>query len=451
MEITPKIPLPPTVLTLPKQSAKALSFLTPGKVFTATVQGSGNGNIEVKINDRLVKLNSDLSVVNGTTLKLKVEMADGQPVLRLISRQSTNQDIIQQALRQLLPKQQAIAQIFRQLAKLNMPLQQRLSPMYEGKALSTPLQSASHLAIKRDQAFSVSVQPRVLQFTEALLNQGIGKSTFPTIPANVEKALRNMFSELPTKEQISSGDGLQKAIANSGLFLENHLLSGVGKEGVNGDIKVLLLRLAQVIRQSLQIATKTKTPAAPQDRHTLSAQQQPTGRHGRGSQSVARQADTLALLQLIGRHSEAALSRIQVLQLNAHSHQSQHNEPAFTMELPLFSNGVAETLELKIFKDTRTNGKDDEECWSIQLTLDSDGFGAIRAIVSLVKNQVSTTFWCERDETREHFHNNLNTLQERLTEQGLQTGKTQAFTGIPPEQDNPVTSGTNGGFINEKA
>jgi hypothetical protein len=167
--------------------------------------------------------------------------------------------------------------------------------------------------------------------------------------------------------------------------------------------------------------------------------------------AVARQAETAALIQLLGRQTESALARIQMNQLTTINSQQQGDEPTLTLELPLFNGKESEVVELKIRRETRNNGGEPEACWSVTLKLDNEEYGPVRAVVSLIGKKVSTTFWCEQPETQQHFHQHLHELRSQMENQGLELGRTQAFAGTPPEPDGPDTPPTNENLISTRA
>ena len=97
----------------------------------------------------------------------------------------------------------------------------------------------------------------------------------------------------------------------------------------------------------------------------------------------------------------------------------------------------SEVLELKIRREGRRQREEAETILSVTLKLDNVDYGTIRAVVTLIGKKVSTTFWCEQTETQQLFAQRMEELRQRINEQGLEIGRTQAFTGVPPEPDGP--------------
>jgi flagellar hook-length control protein FliK len=158
-----------------------------------------------------------------------------------------------------------------------------------------------------------------------------------------------------------------------------------------------------------------------------------------------------SLLQLLGRQSESALARVQMNQLTTLHSQQQGEERILNLELPIFNGRECEVVQLKVQRETRQSGGEAESCWSVTLKLDNEGYGAIRAVVSLVGGKVSTSFWCEQPQTQRHFQQHLEELRQRMQQQGLELGRTQAFSGQPPEPDAAATPHANDNLINTRA
>ena len=86
MEITPPPPPKMPLLALAKsQGGDDLSFLKPGQLLSAQVLGpAGDGNLSIKLYDRVLKVVSDLQLIQGTKINIKVEVKEGQLMLRLL-------------------------------------------------------------------------------------------------------------------------------------------------------------------------------------------------------------------------------------------------------------------------------------------------------------------------------------------------------------------------------
>jgi hypothetical protein len=421
MEISSKPTLPVPLLTITRQPGEAdLSFLKPGQMLSAQVQNStANGILSLSINDRVLQVVSNLQLTLGATINVKVEVNEGVLVLRLLTPQSeasVTQETAQQALRQLLPKQQPLQPLFTQLARLAVPLSNGATPS-AGNSLSAEIK---------------------------------------LLPPQVRQAITSLLKQLPNNEKVATPEGLKQALHNSGMFFEHRLQQGEGKTNLQGDLKTLLFRIAFLVRQSLEslptIPTVPARPPATPGEGKTSPSAKSRGDAGTPQNMAAeKQAATASLLQLLGRQSESALARVQVNQLTSLHSQQQGEEPILTLELPLFNGRESEVVQLKIQRETKQNGGEAETCWSVALKLDNESYGAIRAVVSLAGGKVSTTFWCEQPQTQLHFQQHLEELRQRMQQQGLELGRTQAFWGQPPEPKTADTPHHNDNLINTRA
>ena len=430
MEIFSKPPLPMPLLTIARQTDSVdLSFLKPGQRLSAqVVSSSTNGMVSIKINDQLLKVMSDMQLMPGAKIEVKVELKNGQLMLRLITQQDNALDTPQQALRQVLPKQQAMQPLFAQLARIVTQLKGLDTLILPGREASTTVQAAL------SPARAVNLD---------------------TLPPEIRQAIESLLKQLPNNEKLSTPDGLKQAINNSGMFFESKLHHGGAKANLSADLKTILFRISFLLRQSLETLPSLPPLSRPLVTSSGKVSSSPSAhRSYTGTQATeagSKQLETTSLLQLLTRLSESTLARVQMNQLTALSSQQQGEETAITLEIPLFNGKESEVLEVKIRRDSKRDNGEGETCWSVTLKLDSENHGALRAVVSLLGQQVSTTFWCEQPETQQLFHQHLEELRERMLKQGLEAGQTQAFTGMQPEPDTSDRPLPNDNLINTKA
>ncbi|MCW8919706.1 MAG: hypothetical protein OQL08_12945, partial [Gammaproteobacteria bacterium] len=215
MEIFARPTLPQPLLTIARQSGDTPPPpLAPGATLSAQVQGTAaDGTLTLTINDRVLKVVSDLHLVQGTRITVTVEQREGQLVLRLLTPPGETPGTPQQALRQILPRQQPLQPLFTQLTRLAS----------SGGTLATTLPAAAS-----------------------------EQTALPTLPAGVREAIGNLLTLLPNNEKLATPEGLKQALHNSGMFFESRLLQGEGGTAVQGDLKTLLFRIAFLVRQTLK-------------------------------------------------------------------------------------------------------------------------------------------------------------------------------------------------------
>lgn len=375
-------------LTAPARALSALP-LRSGQEVTAVVQSSeSDGSLTLNINGKLLRAVSSLQLLQGMSLKLSVEQENQQLVLRL-SPEEQQRLVQQQALRQLLPRQDSLKPLLDNLAKL-LP----------------------------QTADSKSSTANPANATGAGGDTATGKASSQTgsAPGEVQKLAVQLLRQGATTQSLGEAKGVQQAISHSGLFLEQQLRAAtVGGFSPDRDVKVLLLRLAALLRQAI---------ASPADK--------PPAKTGADPARSMRLNNMESLLQL-QKQTEAGLARIQVNQLSQASTPQQGEERPLLIELPVFNlqQQQTELLQLKIQRDKHRSGDGREDCWSVTLKMSPAEYGEIQAIVALSGGKVSVTFWCAETNTRELFREKLELLTQSLQEQGLEVARCSAHQGLP--------------------
>ena len=391
MEITTTPPNKPLQLklTLPVRELGNMPFRT-GQEVTAVVQSPpDNGKVMLNINGRLLQAVTTLQLTQGMNLKMTVEQENQQIVLRLQPEQQQRL-VQQQALRQLLPRQDSLKPLLESLVKM-------LPKTVETASVKVALDTAATPPAPAPTVKTAAPETKAIE--------------------QVQKLALQILSQSASPQSVGDAKGLKQAISHSGLFLEYSLAaSSAGAFSGDRDLKVLLLRLAALIRQTL-----AGTPVA-----------QAGGKTPADPAQAIRQASIDALLQL-QKQAEAGLARIQVNQLASSGTSPQGEERPLLLELPLFNpaQNQTELLKLRVQREKPRSGDQGEECWSVTLQLSPAEYGEINAIVSLTGGKVSVTFWCAEAGTRELFREQLEVLTERLQEQGLEVGRCNAHQGTP--------------------
>jgi len=177
----------------------------------ATVSGQTPGKVLLAIGNRQLSAETSLPLEKGQQLTLQVRSLGAQPVLQIIS-----------AL-----KESPLAGIIRLL----LPRQAPLTPLL------------------------------------ASINQ-LARLPVPHAPALLTEQVRSTLRQLPDIAAVSTTQGLKKAIADSGIFLEHRLLQSTAARAdtpaLQSDFKANLLRLIQLLRDWPVDAARTTagTPAA---------------------------------------------------------------------------------------------------------------------------------------------------------------------------------------------
>jgi flagellar hook-length control protein FliK len=396
MQISSTGTTPQIQLRLPTQALQGL-VLKEGEMLQATVrQSDPSGQLTLEISGKLLQAVSTLRLAAGMTLQLRVERSNDGVTL-LLDEPQQKRLMYQQALRQNLPRQESL-----------QPLLQRLAQWQQTPGKSAQPATAVDTKAPNDTSAQVAT------------NTTHPEATTTPLPKSVAQAVTRLLTLLPGLQQLFKAEGLQQAISNSGPFLESHLLQGAPVRTLDSDVKAALLRLAQTIRQYL---SEGKPPSNTQTREQSED----------GLRSLLRQI-------------ESGVARIQSNQLNALTGRGESEERLnLNLELPLFDlqQRKVEVLQIRIRRDGKRGGKNGER-WSVTLHLSPQGYGDIRAVVSLSGGKISTTFWCEKEETAQLFREQLHQLQERLKEQGVETAHCSSRCGKPPEEADELATQLSG-------
>ena len=434
---------PPPSTIRPTQLPSAIGNWQVGQVLQATVvRQASPQSLILQIANQQIQAETTVSLPVGQRLELRVSQLGEKPIMqaRLLSPtplttstpqtitttpQPTNQPLpaevaINTILKQALPKQASMATLLANLAWLN--------------------QSASK---------ALPIPPAVLDIAKQLFNQ------------------------LPAKEQLSNRGQLKQGILNSGVFLESKLnklasdkTSPALKQTIqqslqpqaektdasnatnkpSADLKIGLLRLLGAIQQ----ISKTGTAPAPQNQPltptttqlgTLPLPYTPPPLRGTTPQPQAKATANLAnlaslpsLLLELGKQVESALSRTQLHQAASLS-AGEPGPTNLAFELPIRNNQQIDIFDIVINNEEEQRDQDEEDKkqqWGISLAFDLDGLGPVYAKLKMIDNKISTTFWAKDTETTQLFNQNLDNLRQRYHQAGLESSELCCYPGTPP-------------------
>lgn len=382
-----------------------------GKLLNASVVERRPGNtLLLKVQDQLIEARSQQPVAlkPGEKLTLKV-MDNGNPAILKVVQQNppSNFQLQQQLLRETLPRQAG-------LEKMNAVLKQ--------------------------------VQVKA---------QGV----VAALPAPVKKQLQKLIDTLPTPKSLNTGQGVKSALTDSGLFLEAKLLSQAKPQPPAAalarapiqqvpvlpgtDLKANLLQLARVIKQAqpaTQVATTTAS-VSPKVAHALVSEvagvtkkystsgaaavtTTQTAAHNRQSAPVPLVIKQVDVEQL-GKQVEAALARIETNQARAIVTDGQPLT-GWSFEIPVKDQDELDLVKLDL--EQRKNNDENEETqgnWTVNLRIEFESGGNLSARVSMFVSEMNVALWSHENNIDELIATNLNRLDERLHNKGLQLKQVQ--------------------------
>ena len=447
----------------PINPAELLARLQSGQTLIAKVEKLLNNNeVELRIGNQSVRANSPIPLTAGQSINLVVEESNSGNILR-ITQQISQADLITRALRAVLPKQQPIADVVKQL----------VHTVTSNKTDSTPSQTSN------------------------------------PINNNLRTAIQTFVNNLPNVKTLSQADGVRQAIQNSGVNLESHLRQALisGKPiNTTNDIKANFLRIAQSALQTQAkinipppnttagnnasgkvtstenynalisaaakqvppltvktdmanrpllppLTTVTPPPAnkessisqrllaslPPLLQRLLPIQQPAITPHISSAQAVQQaqqsspQLFSAMIVELLNQ-MESGLARIQQHQLNSLASDDIIRH-VLGLELPVFNGKNFENIGVRIeWEDNTEKELKNPHQWRVVLNFDFDSIGKTQVIIRAGKDEIHTDFKSESNVAQQLFREHKDTLDAGFRKHGLTLGNTNFSMGkIEPQ------------------
>lgn len=261
----------------------------------------------------------------------------------------------------------------------------------------------------------------------ANLSAAIGRSDLPQGVQGAAQAL------LATGLDGAALDGwaIENALLKSGVFLEGALASG---EAVKGDQKQALLALRDALRAALPEGARL--PASPSSlppphRGALPVGEQPA------LPSIALLDGDAAGLKLLSE-TDAALARTTLLQLASLPETSQGNTTQrLVVDIPIATPQGHAVIQLQVEPDPQhrnTKGEDKAPSWRINLAIDLEPLGPVRACVTQIEGRTHVNLFAEREAAARALRDDLPALQTQLSEAALEPGDLNCRSGTPQRE-----------------
>jgi Flagellar hook-length control protein FliK len=382
----------------PQQSIKiqkALNTLYVGQIIkSVVVSNRNNDKVILNINGQTISAKTKHPFQPGETLDLKVAKTGKQTLFEVINRDNGKQ-MIQQAQRQILPKQ--------------MPANQLLNIL---------------------NAIDTMVNKQVAQLPQHIINQ-----------------VNQLLNTLLPKQAIENAQLLKQAIQNNGVLLEKKLLEQFKLNKtishkslkppmmITHDFKTQLFQLAKVlddviaqipttrVNKSLQFPSATIAASthknsviensSQNNSHSKITQDnshykltQITSKHesvpikGAIPQPLKLNQSILInwempnqILSDLKQHVTHSIARIQANQLASISHETQ---VSFLIDLPIKQEKSIDVLPMLIEENNPTNKKSDtKKTWSVMLALNLEKLGQLQIKITLNDDNAYLNFWLD--------------------------------------------------------
>ncbi|MBB6523235.1 flagellar hook-length control protein FliK [Pseudoteredinibacter isoporae] len=309
-----------------------------------------------------------------------------------------------------------------------------------------------------------------------------------------------LADKLPTLKFMSHGSGIKQAISQSGVTQEAKLaklakeIADIVTPGVAAkpgslqtgslqqstalapalnDVKTLLGRLAQAIRNDVQLnrlsnpgnnlpssntASSTGTTSSASSTNpinTLNSQVSkvlelllnPQGDVTAKTQGALQEQFKQLKgpqLRLLREHikqkllnlSQAGLAKVQTQQLHMLSEPANGVLQRWLMELPFSHQGEVRSVELEIQKreaKKKTAKGELQNQWQLRLNIDLQELGNLQADIKLIAERGNIQLWFAKAETLQLAQAKLDTLRQTLTRKGLELEELRCHQGIPPK------------------
>ncbi|HSC82650.1 MAG TPA: flagellar hook-length control protein FliK, partial [Pseudomonas sp.] len=266
---------------------------------------------------------------------------------------------------------------------------------------------------------------------EGLLKALQGLGSPDALPDELRASIDKLLGQLPDGKQLSSPDGLAKALEHSGLFLEAKLLGGQSG-GLPNDLKANLLRLISQLLPNLPSGSPLQAANASSSlaqalpafvRNALGALGQVNLRQqalgfplpSRLLQNMDEDADLETLLRL----AAAAVSRLQTHQLSSLAQTQVTPEgnllTTWQLEVPMRNQQDIVPLQIKLQREEQ--GKSDKQeqkemLWRVDLAFDLAPLGPLQVQAQLVRGSISSQLWAEQASTARLIDHELGNLRE---------------------------------------
>lgn len=278
------------------------------------------------------------------------------------------------------------------------------------------------------------------------------------LPPSVGAALKSLLANLEHTEALTTAQGWTRALARSGLQLEQQLLDRSGPD-LQEDFKANLLRLVDRLLASVpgdalrnpQVAVQTAQQNLPDAlRRALgdaaTANRQPTAldfplgeRDGRGLSAANAELDELLQLAtgVIARlqtHQLASLAQTQVL-------PDGYYLSTWQTEIPWRDGERLGAVQVR-FQEERpppdSRGEARDSLWKVELAFDLAPLGPLQVRAHFASGRLSSEFWAEKGATATLIDTELPHLRDRLLAAGFVVGDLSSRQGRPAR--NPRTS-----------
>jgi hypothetical protein len=360
-----------------------LQTLQPGQILQGTALSENiNGAMRLQIGVTQLTAQTTLSVSPGQPLTLQVEKAGQLPELRVMTK-PTQKELTAWALKNNLPRQQPLPQLFK------------------------------------------------------ALNQYVSSPPAQSLPEPVKQAVEQILARTLSVKSPNFKAEMSKALQLSGTQTESQLMR---QSVFNSDLKLNLLRLIALVKPYLAQSdpgiakrlpfpaqTVSNSPVMASAHHPIQSQPSPSSQPPVAPQSGETDATVKLLLDLF-KHLDGAIARIQTNQLSSLPAEDTARQ-VWQFDLPIRHENGFDLFHVRIAGDDRPNTPDSQTGWQLTLHMNLKALGPMRVRLHLIEQTLSTIIWSEKPETLNLVKQHLQRLRSGFESAGLAVNKLEAFQG----------------------
>ena len=222
------------------------------------------------------------------------------------------------------------------------------------------------------------------------------------IPDALKRIAREILDNIPQSKDLNNPKQLKQAISQSGLFLEAKLAQSTEQQSnqFQSDFKNLLLKFDHALKQ--EIASKKESNTTTNELSLVKEMQQKT------ESSLAR----IILNQLTSLPKEEGLRQVWLL------------------DLPFIHKENTESVKIEVNRDNGGKSEDNEENWSVNITVTPPGLSTIHCKISCINKEINTRFWSDNQQVVGKIVQNLSTLKTQFEKAGITPGHMSAHKGV---------------------
>lgn len=329
-----------------------------------------------------------------------------------------------------------------------------------------PSLDPKHAASPLTQALSSIVAFKDLLSAQTLTPTSKQEPSLKAIPRTAQEALQQVANQLRTPEQLARPPQLKQALLNSGIQLENKLLTSATPEKLpQQDLKAALLHALATLTKSSSTTTSALLPSASTGSKTPLSNATPfsTG----GITNPAQNPNTLLLLlqqlantttrepsakisaeqlapqlqqQILQAINKLLYSQLQSISRSQPSAEGQVNQQ-IQLEIPIRYGHEVHAVQIHLEEDWAQQQAEDEQAapekvrkWLVKLAFELPDAGSLHAHITVIQDSVSTSLWAENAATFTQLQTSIGELKQRLEKDGCSVKKIECFEGKPNEE-----------------